>query len=338
MLRGDKTYNLMKLTPYTQAQLTLYNKREKGKFIVNTLRLRCLDTINVKSVSLNFDTGKYKGHYYFDKLIFEGTYNIDFKVGVNVTHTFDIVDINQDGYVFLPNPTVKFTATNTIYNLENLCESAEEYLRINYKELNKLFRPNFRRIFSVVMTSPFRALSELIKLQTGVGFGKGSSYLSQCCVSDPDVEKCYLEQAKLCVPLMLSGDKYYNVVSLLPYREAQRVLLNNDDGRCVLNTLRVWGLDSLTVLNVTFALDKEQYVYITHASVKFTASNIAYNLENLSEEGHEYLQLHLDQVHEMFEPKLRSLLAAVLTSPIRSYAELIKLPCAIGYGRNCKKC
>lgn len=32
-----------------------------------------------------------------------------------------------------------------------------------------------------------------------------ASYISKCCVTDPDAERCYLSQAKLIIPLILRG-------------------------------------------------------------------------------------------------------------------------------------
>ncbi|GLV39517.1 hypothetical protein CBL_09597 [Carabus blaptoides fortunei] len=78
-----------------------------------------------------------------------------------------------------------------------------------------------------------------------------------------------------------------------------------------------YGSENLNVTQmVNFATDSNNNVFLTNATVTFTADNIYFDLQYLDTDGQEYLEDNKDYFINLLQPNLCRMLSGILTSPI----------------------
>ncbi|GLV39884.1 hypothetical protein CBL_08052 [Carabus blaptoides fortunei] len=146
-------------------------------FTVTNIRVYGFPLAYVTSVNLNLSAGTFNAQYTLEKLTVECDYDIWLNntcvagfgraqiIMRNITLDQSYpVQIDNEGYPRVRNPTASYHIQNTQYSMSNMDAAANAYMNMNADALGVLFKSQVSEAFSDVLSLPYIAVFDKIKI------------------------------------------------------------------------------------------------------------------------------------------------------------------------------
>ncbi|GLV46617.1 hypothetical protein CBL_20897 [Carabus blaptoides fortunei] len=179
---GDNYYNVYSYFPLRIPKVKVLNSTA-GNFTATNIRVYGFPLANVTSVNLNLSAGTFNAQYTLEKLTVECDYDIWLNntcvagfgraqiIMRNITLDQSyLVQIDNEGYPRVRNPTASYHIQNTQYSMSNMDAAANAYMNMNADALGVLFKSQVSEAFSDVLSLPYIAVFDKIKISDVIDF------------------------------------------------------------------------------------------------------------------------------------------------------------------------
>ncbi|KAI4458774.1 pnas-3 related [Holotrichia oblita] len=302
----------------TEALFDLKNKKTAYTAVIDSLTVTAKYTVKDGKILSRSVSGS-------------GKYNMTY-VGVTIHSKSDVNIIEKDGekYIQLLNPTFDSDIKRGYFHLENLQSpeggDLDEFVDKNWEAVWKEIKPSQDKAYAQFLNVPLMAIVDNVPIINILIFTFPisvasililASYIPQCSMKDPDLNKCIKDNANKVIPVIVKGvcicDPDFGIPSLSPI-DVKDLTLGGDNLKIVMTdvhflfffnrfdlknkkTAYTAVIDSLTVTAKYTVKDGKILSRSVSGSGKYNMTYVGVTLHQKSDvniiekDGEQYIQL-----------------------------------------------